>query len=218
MDVVAFSRARSGVTVAEVGAGTGNFLALFDPVAARSIAIDLTPAMLLQARGRHPGLQLVAANGNALPLATGSIDLVSSAQALHHIPEPLPFLLEMRRVCSANGRILVVDQVAPERFEEAVAMSELETVRDPTHAVSRPPSALLILLNAAGLKIVDERIVSKRQNLRDWMWPEEFPAARIAAVREFIERRGEQTGMDWKREGDDLTYERRRIMLLAVPA
>ena len=218
MDVLGFSSPRAGGTVAEIGAGTGNFLSLFAEVAGRLIAVDLTAAMLQQARSRHRDMLVVAGNGRALPLAPRSIDLVASAQVLHHVPDPLSFLKEMRRVCAPAGKVLVVDQVAPDRFEEAVAMTELETLRDPTHASSRPPSAFRILLASAGLRLVDERIVSSRERFSAWMWPQEFPAERIEAVRLFIEQRGAQTGMDWRREGDDLTYERRRIMLLAVPA
>ena len=217
MDVVGFSRARPGATVAEIGAGTGNFLSLFSTVVGRLVAVDLTPAMLLQARERHPAMKLVAGNGRALPLASGSIDLVASAQVLHHVPDPLAFIEEMRRVCAPGGNVLVVDQVAPERFEEAVAMTELETLRDPTHVSSRPPSAFRILIASAGLRVVDERIVASRDRFSAWMWPEEFPADRIDAVRRFIERNGAQTGMDWRNEGDDLSYERKRIMLLATP-
>lgn len=63
MDVVGFSRVAQGATVAEVGAGTGNFLALFDDVAARQIAIDLTPAMLARAVAGHPRLEAILADG-----------------------------------------------------------------------------------------------------------------------------------------------------------
>ena len=218
LDAVAFARAGAGDTVVEVGAGTGNFLSLFSGVAARLIAVDLTPEMLHAARARHHGLVAIVGDGHRLPLAARSVELVASAQVLHHVHEPAPFLHEMRRVVADGGRVLVVDQVAPERFEEAVAMTQLELVRDPTHASSRPPSALRILLTNAGLRIVDERIVTGRQRLSDWMWPAEFPAERIAAVRDFIVRRGHETGMNFERDGDDFSFDRRRMMLLAERA
>jgi len=204
-------------TVVEVGAGTGNFLSLFRGSADRLVAVDLTPAMLREGRNLHDGIDLVAGDGRHLPFASGSVDVVASAQALHHVFEPLAFLQEMRRVCGPDGRVLVVDQVATERFEEAVAMTELDRVRDPSHAVSRPPSAFRILMGRAGLQVVDEKIASSRERLSRWMWPEEFPQERIDAVKRFISERGDETGMRWRREGDDLTYERRRIMLLAEP-
>ncbi|MFN2489165.1 MAG: class I SAM-dependent methyltransferase [Actinomycetota bacterium] len=217
LNVVDFARVRPAATVAEVGAGTGNFLRLFAAAAERLVALDLTPGMLHEAR-RHADMLLVAADGKHLPLTSRSVDLVASAQVLHHVLEPLSFLNEMRRVCAADGKVLIVDQVATERFEEAVAMTELERLRDPTHAASRPVSALRILLASAGLDVVDERLVESGQRFSDWMWAEEFPRARIDAVRDFIERRGVETGLEFERDGDDWVFVRRRVMLLAERA
>jgi ubiquinone/menaquinone biosynthesis C-methylase UbiE len=218
MDVVGFSRVRPHDTVAEIGAGTGNFLALFRGAAARLVAIDLTHAMSRAARAGNPDMCVVVGNGRQLPLASRSVDLVASAQTLHHVPRPLQFLGEMRRVCAPAGRVLIVDQTAPERVEQVAAMMELEVLRDPTHAACRPPSAFRILLESAGLRLTDERIVSSRQRFTDWMSPAEHPRSRIAAARAFIERRGAETGMGFERHGDDYVFERRRIMLLAERA
>ncbi|MFN2587643.1 MAG: class I SAM-dependent methyltransferase [Actinomycetota bacterium] len=214
MDVAAFSGVQPGDTVVEVGAGTGNFLALFRDAAARLIAVDLTPEMLVQAR-RHDALHLVAGDGRRLPLRSGSADLVTSAQALHHVHDPATVVKEMRRVARAGGRVLIVDQVATERYEEALMMTELERARDPSHAMSRPPSAYRMIAGAAGLEILDEKVVESEQRLSTWMWPGEFPADRIAAVAALIETIGPETGMGFERDGDDWVFTRRRLMLLA---
>jgi SAM-dependent methyltransferase len=214
LDVVKFSRVRPDETVAEIGAGTANFLSLFGGVAGRLIALDLTYGMLVEARRNHD-VELVQGDGSRLPFRTGSIDLVASAQAFHHIFEPIPILKEMHRAVAPGGRVLIVDQIAPESFEKAAVMNELDVLRDPSHAISRPPSAFRIMVRAAGLEIVDEKIVAGRSSLSKWMWPEEFPTERIDAVRRFIERHGDQTGMDFVAEGDDYGFTRRRIMLLA---
>jgi ubiquinone/menaquinone biosynthesis C-methylase UbiE len=218
MDVVAFARVRPTDTVTEIGAGTGNFLSLFAGAAARLIAVDVTPAMLVQARRHHRGLHLLAGDGLRLPLSSRSVEIVASAQTLHHVMQPVPFLGEMRRVVADAGRVLVVDQVASERFEETRVMNELERLRDPSHAASRPASAFRIILQAAGLRIVDERVVASKERLSSWMWPEEYPAERIEAVGAFIARCGAQTGMGFERDADDWVFERRRIMFLAERA
>jgi ubiquinone/menaquinone biosynthesis C-methylase UbiE len=217
LNVLEFSRVKPGSTVMEVGAGTGNFLALFSEVAAFSVALDLTRGMLLQAR-RHGGMGLVQGDGARLPIRSGSIDLVASAQAFHHIFQPVPILKEMRRVVSGQGTVLVVDQVAPESFEQAATMNQLDVLRDPSHAICRPASAFRIMMSAAGLEIIDERVVSSASRLSGWMWPGEFPPERIEQVRAFIDKNGDRTGMDFQRDGDDYTFVRRRIMVLASPA
>lgn len=217
LGVAEFARLRGGETVAEVGAGTGNFLSLFDGIAGRLLAIDLVPAMLEVARTELPDADVLVADGALLPLRSGSVDVAASAQAFHHVAQPVPVLREMRRVAASDGRILVVDQAATEHFEEAVVMTELELLRDPSHAVSRPPSAFRIMFHAAGLEIVDQRVVEDEQRLSKWMWPGEFPPERIEAVRSFIESRGAETGMGFERDGDDWVFTRRRVMILAAP-
>lgn len=215
MDVVAFSRAAPGATVLEVGSGTGNFLSLFEDRAAACIGVDLTFGMLAVARRRYPSQLLVQGDGESLPLASRSIDIASCAQMIHHVWDPLPLVKELRRVTRAGGYVLIVDQMATERFEEATRMTQLETVRDPSHAVSRPRSGYLTMVRAAGLEIVDERVHEDQSRFSSWMWSGEFNDERIEATRSFVEKHGHETGMGFEKDGDDYVFTRRRIMILA---
>lgn len=215
VDIAGFSQVSPEATVLEVGAGTGNFLAHFKGVSARRIALDLTLGMLHEAKERHQGLDLVQGDAFTLPFRSGSIDLAASAQALHHIWKPVPVLRELRRVAGQEGKVLIVDQLATERFEEVAFMNELETIRDPSHATSRPVSAFHVLVNKAGLEIVDQKIHEDRSRFSAWMWTGEFPQTRIDATRAFIDKFGAETGMGFEREGEDWSFTRRRIMILA---
>lgn len=214
MNVVEFSRVESGATVMEIGAGTGNFLALFSDVAARLIAVDVTDEMLRTARESFPEMDLVLGDGARLPFASRSVDLVSCAQMLHHIHEPLPLLKEMRRVSKPDGSVLVIDQAAPESYEKAAFMNEVETIRDPSHAASRSPSVLRVLLQTAGLEVVDEKLTTVTQTMSKWMAPGEFPAERFGMVDEFIEKFGPETGMNFRKERGEWAFDRQRVMFL----
>jgi SAM-dependent methyltransferase len=216
--VVDFSRVEEGAKVLEVGAGTGNFLQLFAGTAGQLLGVDLTPAMLRKARETFPEMDLMVGDGARLPLRSRSIDLATTAQTLHHIWEPLPVIKELRRVTTTDGRVLIVDQVGTERYEEVLAMNELDVMRDPSHASSRPPSALRTLMRVAGLKIIDERIVDVANRFSDWMPPVEFPQDRIDKVKRFIDEHGHVTGMNFEQDGDDYTFSRRRMMILAERA
>lgn len=215
LGIVEFARVSSHESVLEIGAGTGNFLQLFAGSVAELIAVDLTHGMLVEARRQFPDMRVVMADGARLPLPARSIDLAATAQALHHVWEPLPILKEMRRVVKRDGRILVVDQIATERYEEVTAMNTLERIRDPSHAASRPPSAMRMVVRAAGFELIDERIVEGEQRMSHWMWPGEFPEERIERVTAYIDEHGDGTGMEFRRNGDDYVFTRRRIMLLA---
>ena len=214
MGVVAFSRVQGGATVVEVGAGTGNFLDLFAGDDRRLIAVDLTEQMLREAEATFPGMDLLLADGKRLPFASRSVDLVACAQMLHHVHDPLPLLKEMRRVVSEDGGVLVVDQIAPESYEQIAFMNQLEALRDPSHATSRSRSSMRVLLQSVGLEIVDEWVATSTQTMSNWMAPGEFPEARFAAVEEFIERFGVETGMGFRRENDEWAFDRHRAMFL----
>jgi ubiquinone/menaquinone biosynthesis C-methylase UbiE len=216
LGAVEFSRVEPGERVVEVAGGTGNFISLVAEVTEDLTIVDLTEGMLQVARKEHPGMKLVVGDGSRLPLRSGSIDLATSAQAFHHIFEPVPVVMEMRRVVGEDGRVLIVDQVTTEKYEEIEALKELEVLRDPSHAASRPPSALRMIVQAGGLDIVDEKIHVDEQRLSSWMWPVEFPPERIDAVRDWIERWGHKTGKEFRREGDDWAFTRHRIMILAA--
>lgn len=217
LDVPGFSRVRAGDRVLEVGAGTGNFLSLFTSVAAQLVAVDLTPGMLRVARERNPAMSLLTSDGARLALASDSFDLVTSAHAVHHIPDPVPVFREMGRVTAPGGRVLVVDLTAPEDPAEAARADEVMTIRDPSHATSRTPDTLAGMLADAGLRIVDHRIVERTKHVSDWMWPGEFPEERIALVRGYVEEHWREIGMSMQPDGDDFTYVDRRMMFLAEP-
>jgi ubiquinone/menaquinone biosynthesis C-methylase UbiE len=214
MDVVAFSRVRPGTIVLEVGAGSGNFLNIFSGVAGRLVALDITEEMLREAQRSFPTMDLLLSDGKRMPFGSRSIHLVSCAQMLHHVHDPLPLLKEMRRVATDDGAVLVVDQVAPESYEQTAFMNQLEALRDPSHATSRSPSVMRVLLQSAGLEIVEEKVVSSTQTMSQWMAPGEFPEERFALVDEFIERFGAETGMGFRKEDGGWAFDRHRAMFL----
>jgi ubiquinone/menaquinone biosynthesis C-methylase UbiE len=216
LDVVAFSRAPQGSSVIEVGAGTGNFLSLFAPIAARLVATDLTPGMLRVARELHALAQLVCGDGARLPFADASFDLVTSAHAMHHIPEPVAVLREMARIVAPRGHVLVVDLTAADDRDAAARADEVMTIRDPSHARSLTTGEMRAALEESGMTVVDHRIVDRRGLVSNWMWPGEFPEERIAEVRAYVERHWHEIGMDLQPEGDDFTYLDRRQMFLAA--
>ncbi|MET8689418.1 class I SAM-dependent methyltransferase [Streptomyces sp. NPDC004732] len=91
-------RPLAGARVVDVGAGTGIATALLAERGAEVLAVEPGDGMAEQLRRTLPHIPLVRGNGNALPLADGSADFITYAQAWHwtdqerSVPEALRVL------------------------------------------------------------------------------------------------------------------------------
>lgn len=142
--------------VLDVAAGTGQLSCALAEEAARVVAVDLTRAMLEQARRRRQArslanLHLCNARAEALPLAGASFDLVTCRLGIHHMAEPQAAVAEMARACAPGGRVALIDLVAPDAPELAERYNELERLRDPSHVRALPLAGLDGLLDDARL-------------------------------------------------------------------
>ncbi len=94
----------AGRLVLDAGAGTGAVSAALRQCQARTLAMDLSPAMLAwQAAARPP---CAAADIRALPLRSGSVDDSVAAFVLNHLTEPAAGFAELARVTRPGGAIL----------------------------------------------------------------------------------------------------------------
>lgn len=115
--IVAAAEVKPGETVADVGAGTGLFTALF----AREVeprgwvyAVDLSPKFVeyLAAKLPEKGVNnvtpvLCTARSTNLPPA--SVDLVFVCDTYHHFEHPAETLASLRRALRPGGRLVIVD-------------------------------------------------------------------------------------------------------------
>lgn len=140
--------------VLDVACGPGLVACEFARHADHVTGIDITEAMIEQARRRQQEMKLENMTweiGNALPLpfADGAFSLVITRYSFHHFLEPEQALAEMIRVCRPGGRVLVADvAVQP---DQSSAYDRMEKMRDPshTHALTEPEFAEIF--NRSGL-------------------------------------------------------------------
>lgn len=103
---------RPGARVLDFASGSGFVSELLNRLGYRTVAIDLDPGMLRNARervGLDPRCQgersaFAAADGQRLPFADGTFDGVLCMNALHHMPDYRTALAEMHRVLRPGGR------------------------------------------------------------------------------------------------------------------
>jgi ubiquinone/menaquinone biosynthesis C-methylase UbiE len=186
--MVAMAEAGPHDTVLDVACGPGLVVCAFARVVRHATGIDLTPAMLEQARAfqHQQGLENVSwRQGDVLPLpyADGAFSIVSARFAFHHFPDPLAVLREMKRVCQPGGRIVVADS-APEAAK-AAAFNAMEQLRDPSHVRAMPVEELRSLFVAVGLTEPRIELYRLRGELEDLLarsFPREGDAARIRQI------------------------------------
>jgi ubiquinone/menaquinone biosynthesis C-methylase UbiE len=83
------------------------------------IGIDLAESMLQVGRknveqaGLQQQITLESVDAKQLPYPDAHFDMVISNSLIHHLPDPLPFLKELKRVLKPNGGILIRDLIRP---------------------------------------------------------------------------------------------------------
>ena len=154
---------RPGQVALDVGSGPGaNLQDLSDGVTAtgRVIAVDLDPAMAREAKNRLAGqanAAVLVADGQALPLAGGSVDRVRLDRVLQHVSSPAGVLAEIRRV-ARPGAVLALGE--PDWATLAIDSPDLATSADFTtflcgHVVRHPSAGreLARLATGAGFTV-----------------------------------------------------------------
>jgi ubiquinone/menaquinone biosynthesis C-methylase UbiE len=115
--IVAAARARPGMAVADVGAGTGLFTRLFAAevgasgrVYAVDIAREFVQGNLRRARAEgHDNVVGIESSQADTKLPAASIDLAFICDAYHHFEQPQAMLASIRRALRPGGSLIVVD-------------------------------------------------------------------------------------------------------------
>lgn len=123
-------RAAGGV-IGDLGAGPGHVAAYLAARGARTVAVDLSPAILAAGRAAGPAVAGAASGGaasggagppaaagdlRALPLRDGSLAAAVAFYSLIHLApgEEVPALAEIRRVLAPGGEVLAAVHVGTE--------------------------------------------------------------------------------------------------------
>lgn len=100
----------AGLTVADIGCGTGRHALRLAAAGARVTAVDFSVAMLQRARAKPgaEGITFVSHDlAKAFPLDGAAFDRVFCCLVLDHITELNKFFLELRRLCRPKGCVII---------------------------------------------------------------------------------------------------------------
>ncbi|HEY4679448.1 MAG TPA: methyltransferase domain-containing protein, partial [Candidatus Angelobacter sp.] len=186
--IVQWAGAGPDDNVLDVACGPGLLACAFARVAKHATGIDMTPAMLEQARKTQQeqdlkNLSWQQGDVYSLPFPPDQFSIVSSRFVFHHLQDPLAALREMNRVCKSGGKIVVAD-MAPQP-EKADALNAAELLRDPSHVRAMPEDELRGLFKQTGFatpQIHHYRMEGKLEDLLTRSFPNEGDADRLRQI------------------------------------
>jgi ubiquinone/menaquinone biosynthesis C-methylase UbiE len=171
--IVRWGQALAPTRVLDLATGGGHTALALSSIARHVVAYDVTEPMLRAARGflRERGAAraaVVAGDGQALPFADGSFDVVTCRIAAHHFGDVAAAVREVRRVLRPGGSFLLQDILGHDDAEAAAFVTEVERRRDPSHVRAYRAVEWKAFLRAAGLTTMDSTLIAKGRPWEEW--------------------------------------------------
>ena len=187
--IVALATEHGGERVVDVGTGVGHTLRRVAPGFRSAVGVDATREMLeagvdVLAGAGVNNVLLVQADATALPIASGSADVVTSRLAAHHFADVAGAFREIARILRPGGLFVLVDNYAPDEPELERFINEVETLRDPSHVRNHTVAGWSDLLKHAGLRTtVDSDTGVTKLVTANWLERSQTPPDRAEEVR-----------------------------------
>jgi ubiquinone/menaquinone biosynthesis C-methylase UbiE len=218
--LVTCSKADETMDVLDIATGGGHVANALAPLVRHVTALDLTEEMLNKAaafiRGNgHTNVDYIAGDAERLPFSDASFDLVTCRIAAHHFPDIPAFVHEAFRVVKPGGKLLLIDNVAPENESLDQFYNAIEKHRDPSHVRAWKKTEWISLLEQTGFHV--EMMVSfpKTFEFQDWCERSALPEKEAAIleknmleasmeIRDFFRIRTHEAGGIFSFSGDSV--------------
>ena len=210
---VDFAKPQSTDVALDIACGPGAFVLAVAPRVRSSWGVDLTPEMLRRARTFQAEKQILNAafalgEAEQLPFPDGTFDLVSCQCTFHHLQKPQVVLHEMVRVAKPEGRIVVIDPLAPESDTKFEIYNRIEILRDPSHTLSVRLTEFLRMFDEEGLEILRQSLRRRPRSFNNWM----LRGGHAPGTKKYVETRklmeqsmaGDRSGFSAQAQGDDI--------------
>lgn len=171
--LVTLTAPRGDEVALDLACGPGTFTRAFAGRVQFLHALDLTPAMLEQAREAlaQAGLGNIAfacGDANALPFADSVLGLAVCAYSFHHFLEPARPVRELGRVVRRGGRVAIADIIVADGADPEWT-NRIERTRDSSHARTLTLSELHDMLEATGLRVLASELGERVRQFDGWM-------------------------------------------------
>jgi len=136
------------------------------------------------------------------------------------MPKPQLVLAEMIRVAKPEGRLLIIDPLAPESESKFEIYNRIEVLRDPSHTLTLRLTDFLKLFDEGGLEILRQSLRRRQRSFNNWM----LRGGHAPGTKKYIETRqlledsmaGDKAGFSPKADGEDIQIVHNEGMFLLV--
>lgn len=192
----------------DVSTGGGHTALAVAPQVARVVASDLTPRMLAAARAfigsrGVTNVEYVVADAEQLPFLETTFDLVTVRIAPHHYADVRMAVREMARVLAPGGRLVLIDNIAPEEPLLDELVNRWDKLRDASHVRNYAISEWRTFLAAAGLDVTHSETGQKPHPFAAWVERSQMPPEERVALEAEILAAPEQARRHFEIEEQD---------------
>lgn len=163
---LAAAQLRPGLTVVDVGSGTGTMCRHFAGVVGadgRVVGVEPNPVLRGIAEQRaaeaEAVVEFVDASAADLPFESGSVDVVWCERVLQHVPEAQDAVTEIARVLKPGGRALLIDSDHETRVDSDIDPEVARAIKEAFVAQMANPRAARHIRRqamAAGLDVAPD--------------------------------------------------------------
>ena len=140
----------AAMDIAEVGCGTGHWLARLCDRAAGVAGLDPSSAMLQRARMMAPSARLIRGRAEHLPWTGTAFDRVFCINALHHFEDAPAFIREARRVIRPGGALMTIGLDPHAGLDQWWIYDYFPGAREADSRCYRPTGAIRRMMDATG--------------------------------------------------------------------
>ncbi|MCC7448336.1 MAG: class I SAM-dependent methyltransferase [Anaerolineae bacterium] len=212
-----------GKRALDVATGGGHVALAMARKGAQVIASDLTVPMLQAARNYidAQGVPMTYArvDGQRLPFADNSLDVVTCRLAPHHFPDIREFISECARVIRPGGVVGIVDHAGATNADDSRYVNAYERLRDPSHVWEYNEREWQAFFAEVGLQAQHTEVARTRLNFNWWTQMQNNDAETVLRLRIML-RQAPKSVAQWLEpdmpEGGEASFTRWQIILTGM--
>lgn len=183
--------------VLDLGSGAGHVSFYSAPFAQQVTAYDLSEDMLKivadsAKQKKLDNIVTVEGIAESLPFPDNHFDVVISRFSAHHWQDVSIALREMRRVCKPNGKVMMIDIMAPASPLCDTFLQTIEMLRDNSHVRNYSSSEWQQMFGQVGLNVQQTQTHKLTLAFDSWVTRMRTPEVYVAAIRQLQQHMGQE--------------------------